>query len=541
MMLPSLVLALLAPQNPFSPGAPVSAPQTPQARLVAASMFKNGFAITQRVIDIPKPGVTTVLPIPQGAMGTLWFTPSEGTVLDSVVVENEAVGGSQKVPAGSVDEILGLNVGRTVTLVIALNTSTAKLTCRLVSAAGSIVVIQTTEGTTRVIQKGTIVGVEGKGLKAQSNSPFQPMRRVMKIRTLGKPGRVRVVALERNLSWSPAYAINLLPDGKNLTLVAKATVVNDLERLSNLDCRFVTGFPNLPFAETLDPLVAWYMNGINGPGAGGGPGGGFGGGGGGFANSQSANRETRRGNVGFDPSDASLAANAQGINGESLGELFFYSRPNVSVDLGGRAAYNLFSTTTPYETVYAWDIGDPAPGQARFEARILPPGAPSTEEIWQTLRFTNNTKVPFTTGPATTFSEGEIVGQDALKYVSVGQTAELRVTRSLDVSADYSEEEAGRERGFIKGRNGDGEYPIYDRVTVKGTLSMLNRKTKAIKVRIRKSFTGEWISGEGDPDVKTTAAGLRQPNPTGSAEWIATVEPGKTLKLSYQVRLLVSP
>ena len=59
----------------------------------------------------------------------------------------------------------------------------------------------------------------------------------MRIRTLGKPGRVAVVALERNLTWAPAYAVNLMPDGKTLNLVAKATVINDLEKLTNLDCR----------------------------------------------------------------------------------------------------------------------------------------------------------------------------------------------------------------------------------------------------------------------------------------------------------------
>jgi hypothetical protein len=384
-----------------------------------------------------------------------------------------------------------------------------------------------------------LIGVEGKDLKSQSTTPTQGTRRVMRIRTLGKPGKVRVVALERGLTWSPAYAVNLLPDGKSLGLVAKATVINDLERLTNLDCRFVTGFPNLPYAETLDPLIAWYM-GPSGPAAGGFGGMGGGMGGGGFQN-QAAGRESRRGFAGYDPSDNAMTARGQAPDGESLGELFFYRRPGVSVDVGGRAAYVLFQTTTPYETVYAWDIGDPAPGQAKFEARILPPGAPSQEEIWQTLRFVNNAKVPLTTGPATTFSEGEIVGQDMLKYASPGQTAELRVTRSLDVSADYSEEEIGRERGFIKGRNGDQEYPIYDRVTARGTLSVLNRKSKTIKVRIRKAFTGEWVAGDGNPDVKTTAAGLRQPNPTGSAEWIATVEPGQVLKLTYTTRLLVSP
>ena len=529
MMLPSLALALL--QTPM--------PQAPRARLVGASLFKNGFAITQRVIDVPRPGVTTVMPVPQGAMGTLWFTPSEGTVLDSVVVENETLAAG-RLPAGSVDEILSLNVGRAVTLVVAEAGPPVRLACRLVSASGAIVVVETAAGTTRVLNKSTVLGVEGKGLKAQSAAPSPSTRRVMRVRTLGKPGRILVVSLERNLSWSPAYAVNLQPDGKNLSLVAKATVINDLERLTDLDCKFVTGFPNLPFAETLDPLVAWYVGGGFG---GGGIGGGGGLGGGGFGGQQGGRAfENRRGNVGYSPDDAALAANAQAPNGESLGELFFYRRPGVSVDVGGRAAYTLFRTTTPYEAVYAWDIGDPAPGQPRYEARVLPPGAPSTEEVWQTLRFVNNAKVPLTTGPATTFSAGEIVGQDTLKYASPGQTAELRVTRSLDVAADSTEAEVGRERGFVRGNNGNGaEYTIYDRVTVQGALTMVNRKDKAVKVRIRKAFTGEWISGDGAPDVKTTAAGLRQPNPTGSAEWVATLEPGALLKLTYRARLLVSP
>ena len=37
-----------------------------------------------------------------------------------------------------------------------------------------------------------------------------------------------------------------------------------------------------------------------------------------------------------------------------------------------------------------------------------------------------------------------------------------------------------------------------------------------------------------------TAAGLRQPNPTGLAEWTKTVEPGDTLKLDYTAHLLVN-
>ena len=521
MMVPSLAFMLLAP--------PVPAP--PTARLVGASLFKNGFAVTQRLVDVPRPGTTTVVPIPQGAMGTLWFTPSEGLTLDSVVVENEA-GAASTTPLGSLEAILLANVGRTATLTTietTAATSTTKVTGRIVSAAGSIVVVDAGTGV-RAIVKASVVGVEGKGLRSTGEGPAFS-HRVMRLRTLGKPGRVSIVALERGLTWTPAYAVNLQPDGKTLVLVAKATVSNDLERLSGLDCRFVTGFPNLPFMDTLDPLVSYLMATPAGF-----PGGGFGGGGmggGGFGGQQMAAARS----VGYNEADRTLAANAQAPDGESLGELFFYHRPGVSVDVGGRAAYTLFRTTAPYDTVYTWDLVDPAPGGSSFQPRVLPPGAPSPEEVWQTLCFANTAKLPLTTGPATTFSEGQIIGQDTLRYASPGQTVELRVTRSLDLSPDFLEEETARERGFVKRPD---NYPIYDRVTVRGTLTLVNRKAKAVKVRIRRPFTGEWLSGDGAPVVTTTAAGLRQPNPTGLAEWAKTVEPGATLKLTYSTRLLVN-
>lgn len=531
-MIPSLAVALLAGQNPFAPQNPPPVADAVPARLVGASLFKNGFAITQRSVEIAKPGSTVVLPIPQGALGTIWFTPTEGLNLDSVVVENETVSTSAKAPASSVDEILNLNVGSAVTLLLAEPSGPpSRLIGKLVAATGSIVVIETAE-TTRVLPKASVVGVEGKELKSQSNFTSGFTRRVMRIRTTGKPGHVSVVALERGLSWIPAYAVNLLPDGKSLTLVAKATVVNDLEKLTELDCRFVSGFPNLPFKDTIDPLVQWMMNapgGFGGGGLGGAPGAAF------------MNQESRRGaNVGFKAEDAAAFADGGSAEGEYLGELFFYRRPGISLDVNGRGAYALFGLTVPYETVYAWDLSDPSPGQPTFTARIPPPGAPSTDEVWQTLRFVNTGKAPLTTAPATTFSESQIVGQDTLKYVSPGQTAELRVTRSLDLSPDFTEEEIGRERGFVKGKTKTGEYPIYDRITAKGTITIVNRKTKAVKMRIRKPFTGVWGSAEGSPKVTTTAAGLRLPNPTGLAEWLVTVEPGATMKLTYTVKLLVS-
>ena len=109
------------------------------------------------------------------------------------------------------------------------------------------------------------------------------------------------------------------------------------------------------------------------------------------------------------------------------------------------------------------------------------------------------------------------MGQDALKYVSPGQTAELRVTRSLDVSADYTEEETGARARLHQGPQRRRRVPhLRPRDRQGHPLPGQPQAKTAIKVRIRKAFTGEWVAGDGNPEVNTTAAGLRQPNPTGS-------------------------
>src|SRR5690606_29408649 len=69
-----------------------------------------------------------------------------------------------------------------------------------------------------------------------------------------RPGKVFMVSLEKGLTWAPAFALDIT-DPKKLKLTAKATAINDLEDVINGDLRFVTGFPNMRFAGTIDPLL----------------------------------------------------------------------------------------------------------------------------------------------------------------------------------------------------------------------------------------------------------------------------------------------
>src|ERR1700722_11265477 len=54
-----------------------------QPTIVAASVFKNGFAVVTREIDVPGAGEYSVSEIPQSSLGTLWFSATSGSTIDS--------------------------------------------------------------------------------------------------------------------------------------------------------------------------------------------------------------------------------------------------------------------------------------------------------------------------------------------------------------------------------------------------------------------------------------------------------------------------
>lgn len=186
---------------------------------------------------------------------------------------------------------------------------------------------------------------------------------------------------------------------------------------------------------------------------------------------------------------------------------------------------------SPYEEIYCWDMDDQT--QNNVEYRPLPsePG-----EVWHALQFKNTSGQPLTTGAATTFQGGEVVGQDLMKYVPPGGQAELRINKSLNLRAEAEEFEVSRERGAIKQPNG---YPIFDLVTLKGILAIGNAKDEKVKLRIRKDLTGEIVDAEGQPETTKTAKGLTQVNPVVRLVWNKELEPRKTLKLTYSYKLYV--
>jgi hypothetical protein len=361
--------------------------------------------------------------------------------------------------------------------------------------------------------------------------PGKRLERALQFKVSGKPGKIVMISLERGLTWAPGYAVDIT-DKEKLSVVAKATLINDLGPLDNIEARFITGFPNVPFAQFIDPLVSGqnaqaFLNTMGQIGGPGGPGG-FGGGGMGGARGRDMMTQNAAAPASF--ADFGDAMASSPLSGEQREDLFFYRQPGVKMKQGDRGYYVLFRMESPYKTLYTWDMEDLTPDNGAYL-----PVASGPADVWHTLQFKNSSGQPLTTGAATAFKGGEIVGQDLMKYVPVNGNAELKINKSLDIRAEIDESEVSRERGAIKRDN----YPIFDLVTLKATLQVTNMKPETIKMRIKRAFTGELIAADGSPQVTKTARGLTQVNPVVKLEWSPEIEAGKSLKLEYSYKMYV--
>ncbi|MCX7799443.1 MAG: DUF4139 domain-containing protein [Fimbriimonadales bacterium] len=499
-----------------------AAPTPTGGRVVAASLFKNGYAVVVREIPVTD-GKATVGEVPRAALGTLWFVPAEGAQLRSVV--SSVVKTKTPAPLSSLEEVLAANVGQSVQVAFATEDPALgkAQTGRIVSAEGQLLVLRTAAGTV-ALPKAAIRSVVAAGGALKWQREVETRKRVVRIETTGAgSGKVLMVSLERGLLWAPSYALDA-SDPKRLRILCKATLVNDLTDLKQADLRLVTGFPNVPFAPTgepfstgagIEPTLAALVR-AGAPDE---------------ARREGAlltqNMAAAPGGLAF---DAAFPPAPQ-IPGEQLEDLFFYRLSGLRLAKGDRAIAYVFAVESEYEHLHTWDVAD---------GSLLRPGAegPSDEpgEVWNCLRFHNRSGQPWTTAPVTVTKDGQILGQDTLRYTGRDAEALVRVTKALDVRARATEEELSRERGAV--RNSAGS-PVFDLVTLKGTLTARNAKPEPIRLRIRKELTGEVESAEGNPSVTKSARGLREANPVSRLEWNATLQPGETLERTYTYKVYV--
>jgi hypothetical protein len=538
---------MIVPLLPFFIGAACAAPATPAAvpqeadalpavelasTVRSAALFKNGLAFVLREARAdPGTRAVTLAALPVPAHGTFWIAADPARLeLLSAVARRSALG--ERKPAVTVEQLLRANVGRELTLFLGDDQSlTGTLLAMpepepvvgddsnrwMPSPTGALLLLDT-GSSTAALAPGSVQRVSATGELAREYEERRPGAALeLALAPKGEgPSTLSMLYLVRGLTWAPSYAIDISAEG-TAVLTAKAEVINDVEELAGATLQFVTGFPNLQFAHVMDPLA---MRGdmdafFNALGQGAGP-------------ESQVMRQAVMSNVAYREAAAFPVAGAP-AEGAAVEDLFFYEKTDVELARGERGLYPLFSARVPYEHLYEWEIGDTVEAQQQTEE-------PPQEEVWHSLRLTNDAGLPWTTAPAMTMKDGNLLGQDTLHYTASGAKTDVRITRAVDVQGEQTEFEIARER------NAANFYGYaYDKVTVQGALRATNHKRAAVRLEITKRIQGEVTKNPEGAKVVATAKGLRRVNPNLMLTWSVAIEAGATREIGYEYTLFVRP
>lgn len=506
-----LMIAIVAEERPIEP------------RVVAASLFKNGYAVVKREVPLQDAEVL-IEPIPNAVPGTLWFTASNGVRIEQIVSQHREI--IERGDVQSLSELLTRNVGKEATCKYLMGNELQTVTATILSVTNGTVIFQRA-GEIIAVPPGAVAQVSGPGLEWKAERKSR--KPVVRVRASGPSGsKIVVWSVEQGLTWAPSYSVDI-SDPKKLHLIQKAVVLNDLSALDDIEIRLITGFPNLIGAPLIDPMtlqvdVATFIASLAraaqadamAPGAAGQW----------MLQNAADGQRARRFDEVFE---------VQALPGLQAEDLFFYRLPKVKLGRNERGYYVLQSFETPYEHRYEWDVQSQTYDDPYYQQTRRPEQAAS-EEVWHQIEFKNAGDQPLTTAPAITIQGGQLLGQDTLRYTSVGEAASLKITKALDVWVNAEEIETSRERKVV---SYGGIQQAMDEITLKGTLRIRNTKREAIQMRIRKELTGELLSATGNPESVALGKGARAYNPRYRLTWQPTVKAGEKLELAYTFKILI--
>lgn len=504
--------------------APVTSAVPVDHKVVGVSMFKNGYAVVTRVSDTAPNGVTEI-EAPEGVLGSIWIGTSPGVTLVEGLVTNVVEKSMREL--GTLDALLTENVGQTLTVgvVQTVQGQPPMLTGTLLSAAGQVVVMQLSDGKTVAFNKAAVQSVVSGG-ELKYKAEVKSEKRVLRVTTRGA-GKLYTTALQRGMAWSPSYQVDITDENK-LAFRARAVLLNELAGFSKVDVKLITGFPSIKFLDTLDPFtsaatLAQYMGGLATRAA------------------ADARREFGIANqagamVGGGGAAVQFGQFDPTGSGQQLEDLFFYTLPGTSLNMGDRLYRPLFQSEADYRHLYRIDLRDFSNWYTR---EAIGGGMPNDPiETIHVLEFRNTSGQPLTTAPAMVVKSGEVLGQDQIDYTPAGATVELKLGKALDIQSEEVEEELGRERGVIKDRHGNDRQ---DKLTIKGTVTIVNRTAKTVNLKVDKRTQGELVSADDGGVALAVPSRLGSANPVLHIVWDLKLEPGKTKVVTYTYSMFVPP
>jgi hypothetical protein len=554
--IPRIASALLSVLAIFASILPVCASESKetslpilQTKTQAISIFKNGLGFVIRQGEAPlREGWVVSEYAPRPALGSLWIGSWDKDVsIEEVIGLTEEV--ERETEALSMEGILKANIGKAARIAHGdkiiegiikavpegrqnppderrLDTVSTYM-AHPQPKAGEIVIVGTKEGDV-ILNKAHITRIE---FAEPSSTRFLTPERVrkIKVRVSAREDRARLSMsyLQKGISWVPSYLVNI-EDTKKARITMKATVINDMEDLTNVDAFFVVGYPNFLYADILSPMaleesIKQFIAALES---------------GGRVPEDRRLANIMRQSVSFERDEEIPGldygySSIQGLPGAHEEDLFLYSKKGLHLKKGERAEYLIFSDEVAYKHIYEWNIPDTLKVDARGYTRS-DPEKKEMEQVWHSIKLSNTTAYPWTTAPALTISGSKPLAQDTIDYTPKNSQRNLKLTVATDVSHDRHEFETERQREIRLYNHS------YDLVTVKGELYIKNHKSKDIEIEIKKRLTGEVLETSHKGKVEKRAEGLAGVNQNSVISWEIPIRAGAELKVAYRYKVYIA-
>ena len=521
-----LVLFLILSVTP----APAQEPLA-KSKIVAAGLFKNGLAVIKREVVLPGPGTYRLEDLPEPVHGTWWI--ESGAAVETTVKTREVDG-----PAGAnvhfQDDLAGRKVTvhfrdgkpEPVTGVVVKfpkakddRTGLEEAAVPVAREASRFLVLQTAKARL-FIDPAQIAILEAEGL---DEPPVRKERwpvLVLSAPKAQKDDKVMITYVTHGLAWAPSYRVDMT-DPKSLAVELSAIVKNELTNLDDAELRLISGFPSVQFAHVrspLSPLQSWasfFQQLQSGPGR----------------QSELLTQQVLANSITFNRPAFGLDAGATPM-GEGV-DLHFQPIGKRTLAKGEALSLMIAKEKAAYERIVEWLIHDNRDEHGRYRAREK-----ETDEAWDALRFKNPFPFPMTTGPAMVTAQGQFNGQRTSYYVNAGEETMLRITKALSVRTRHTEQE-------VVGKNGERDFVYvggnrYQKSTVAAELLVANHRKEDIKIILRRRFSGELATAEGQPQSSLREEGVYSVNKRNELVWVLTLKGGAERKLTYRYTILVA-
>ena len=359
--------------------------------------------------------------------------------------------------------------------------------------------------------------------------------------------RVGMVYLQRGVRWIPNYRIELNGEGQ-AKIKLQATIVNELVDLDGVAMHLVIGVPNFRFQDMVDPISLQDLAAQLAPQ---------------FAQQESQFQWALSNSIMSQSMEPSVAAPGSAADamawvddavmaGSRNEDLFIFTIPALTLRKGERAVFPVAEFTLPYEDVFALDVdfSPPPEVQNRQRGYSAPPASlPVGPLVMHRVRLQNDSRYPLTTAPAIVLKDGRLLAQSQVTYTSPGTTCDVDVTTAVELRADSTDLETGREPDAIKW-GGDQ----YGRIDLRGVITLANFGAKPTTIEVRRTVLGQVDSAEQDGATEQTNAFedvLRRQhlarwwgqydwpywwprvNGVGRVTWNVTLTPGAKTQLAY--------